>query len=737
MLTSQGSPILASYFTGRVNEIEDLTIALLTQRARPIFAALCGIAGIGKTQMAIEYINQFGHQYESVVWLNASSRETLRLEVSALVQRLALRSMNVDDPFTLLKCWLQTQENWLLILDDCSDLMCLEQIVPVTGYFSAASWEHVLITTRQQAAGTTISTAISLGPLSEEEGVSFLLRRAGYFPKIPVNQVPSETFDQAAAIVRTMDGLPLALDQAGAYLYTTGESLLAYLDRFMKEPKVLLRQRGVLNQSHPASVLTTLTHEFSAIAHHRKSRDILHLLAFFPFEWQSSELFVRFLCKDQMEFDEAIRVLRQHSLILREKAIRLPRIVQITLRATLTTSQQRFWASKVVLLVNRAFPEVVFTTWKECERYLSQAQYCATLLTDFQLMLPEGASLLQRVGFYCLHQASYVEANRLLAQALDMYEQLQGNPLDIARTLNALGLVYYHQARYTEAEVTLIRALDFREQTLGSNDLQTAESLHNLALVYGIQERYTEAERLYQRVLSIEERALGPDHSDTARTLSNLGLVYFKQGNFAQAEAAYQHARSIYARSLIANHPDHMYPLDGLGAIAEEKGDFQQAKTYYQQVLAIAEEAFGQNHPEIAHSLNKLADIAEVEGEDQHAEKLYQRALSISEQALGREHPDIALFLNNLAFLTEKQGNTQLAENYYQRSLAIYEQTLGMEHAMVADVLTNLALLFCRNNTDGARVVPFLQRALDIRERVFGPTHPQTIKSRANLEKCQ
>ena len=127
----------------------------------------------------------------------------------------------------------------------------------------------------------------------------------------------------------------------------------------------------------------------------------------------------------------------------------------------------------------------LFTTWEECERYLPQAQHCATLIRDFQLSLKEGGLLLERLGSYYYQHGYYTEAETCLTQALSLQEHHRyRDPLDIAQTLNSLGLFYQRQARYQDAEELHQRALELRERMLGPDHPKTAESLHNLAVLY-------------------------------------------------------------------------------------------------------------------------------------------------------------------------------------------------------------------------------------------------------------
>lgn len=669
--------------------------------------ALYGISGIGKTLLATEYATRQQDKYKSILWLNAASHDLLHANMLSLAELLGIsitKDMDEQQHFAAIQRWLHHHDQWLLVLDNLDDFQLLDQLVP------PQSGGHVLIITHSQATGS-LAHAISVEALDNNEAALLLLRRAKRIP-------PQGSYDdvaaqddylQALAIAQEVEGYPLALDQAGAYIEETQRTLSSYLALYQEHRAKFLGMRGRFPNDHPEPVTTTLLLTFEKIA--QINPDALELLRFFAFlhpDALPDEMLLhgasslnngtlRTLAGDPFVLDAAIATLRRFSLVHRladTTTLNMQRTVQAVIRQDLSKKLQRQFASQAVRLINAIFPEVRFATWQGCERYLSQAEHCSGLIRDFQLTLKEGCQLLERLGSYSLQRGCYTEADAYLTQALHLQEQLpNGASSEMAQILNSLGLLYQRQARYQEAEALHQRALELRKRLLGPEHPKTAESLHNLAMLYGDQGEYRRAEQLYLRVLSIEEQAKGADNPDIARTLNNLALMYYHQELYAQAKETYQRTLSIYERTLPANHPDIIYPLDGLGALAEVEQNYHQAEQFYQRAFVICEQTLGDQHPETAHCLNKLADIAEAQRNDQLAETLYQRALAIGEQALGPEHPDVALFLNNQGFLASKQKQYHQAKQLYQRALDIYRQVLGPAHPDTMSVLHNLEQL--------------------------------------------
>jgi hypothetical protein len=112
----------------------------------------------------------------------------------------------------VVKRWLREHHQWLLILDNADDLGM------VSGFLPETYPGHILLTTRAMAMGR-LAKRIELDRMEQAEGTLFLLRRAGILEAgDPIDKVSSRDQANALSIVQAMDGLPLALDQAGAYI---------------------------------------------------------------------------------------------------------------------------------------------------------------------------------------------------------------------------------------------------------------------------------------------------------------------------------------------------------------------------------------------------------------------------------------------------------------------------------------------------------------------------------------
>jgi len=723
-------------FTGREHILERLAtmFSIGETRASTQPLAISGLGGIGKTQTTIEYAYRYREQYRQVLWARADTPENLIQDYVAIARLLQLPEQQLQDQPQIVdavKRWLREQRQWLLILDNADDLGMVRDFLPKT-YTG-----HILLTTRAQAMGR-LARRIELDHMVQAEGTLFLLRRVGILEaEEPLDKVSSRDQATALAIVKEMDGLPLALDQAGAYVEETGCGLAGYLTRYQQRWTELLKARGENTSDHPESVATTWSLSFEKVEQaNPAAADLLRLCAFLaPDAIPEEEIVIegaadltpmlKSLASDPFLLDAAIKELLRYSLIKRnaeEKLLSLHRLVQTVLKDAMVEEVQHAWAERAVRAVNRAFPAVEFENWDQCRRMLTHAQACADLISQWNIKLPEAASLLYRTGSFLYAHGQYVETEPFLQGTLDIGEQSLGpDHPDVAIYLNDLAWLFMRNLdKKAEAETLIQRALVINEQNFGNDHPNTANTLHSLGQLYWGQ-KPDQAELLFQRVLAIRERTLGPDHPLTANTIHALAALYREQGRYAEAEPLYQRALVIKEQTLRPDHPDIAGLLSNMAQLYGNQSKYAEGETLLQRALMIEEQAFGPNHPLSVTTLNRMANLYEVQGKHEQAEALYKRALAIGEQAYGPDRVDYWT-LDGLAHLYWHQGKYAEAEQLFQRSVAISEQTLGPDHHYTATILSNLAN-FYHDQGKYAEAEPLYQRALAIKEQALIPDH--------------
>jgi transcriptional regulator with XRE-family HTH domain len=271
------------YFTGREEILMRLhnALTITTKKAVAITQphAISGLGGIGKTQAVIEYAYRYSDEYKAILWARADSRESLISEVVALATLLDLPEKNEADKNKVVAAvmrWLQNAKGWLLIFDNADDLEIVSEFLPARGA------GHTLLTTRSQATGKNIK-GIEIEKMGREESALLLLRRAKLIAEDDTLDAATQAQRKdAEAICELMDGLPLALDQAAAYIEENECSLQDYLSLYQTHRTALLNRRGTFSKrDYPKPVVTTWSLSFEQVQENNPAAaDLLRLCAF-------------------------------------------------------------------------------------------------------------------------------------------------------------------------------------------------------------------------------------------------------------------------------------------------------------------------------------------------------------------------------------------------------------------------------------------------------------------------
>jgi NB-ARC domain len=294
------------------------------------------------------------------------------------------------------KRWLQEHSGWLLILDNADDLTMVRDFLP------SADKGHILLTTRAQAMGRN-ARRIELERMEPEEGALFLLHRATILdPDAPLNAASKTDREAAREISMAMDGLPLALDQAGAFIEETQSSLSDYLQFYHTRQDELLRLCAFLDPDLiQEEIITRGASELGSV--------------------------LQPVATDSIKLNEAMGALLAYSLVRRnpDHTLTVHRLVQAVLKHGMNKSTQRRWAERAVRAVNLAFPEVEYENWLACQSYIPHVLACAALIEEWEMALPEAAQLLNNAGYYLKESAQYEQAEPLLQRARAIREREQ------------------------------------------------------------------------------------------------------------------------------------------------------------------------------------------------------------------------------------------------------------------------------------------------------------------------
>ena len=706
--------------------------------------AVTGLGGMGKTQVACEFVYRYGHYFAGgVFWLSFANEQVIPSEIAvchtALGQELPLdiASLPLNEQLLLVLGAWQNELPRLLIFDNCEEDSILARWRPPTGGC------RVLLTSRRAHWAPELGVqTLSLEGLQRQESIT-LLRQ--YRPDL--------LSTEGDAIADELGDLPLAIHLTGSFLHRyrntqtgTAATYLSQLRQYAPLQHISLQGKGTTFSAtnHEQNIERTFALSYDRLdTSDATDAEAIHILTraacFAP--GQPIPRFLLFACvqqkevtlEDEMTFEDALERLTSLGLLenLEDRMLRLHRLLVAFTRMHLgKTGQEARDAVERALLntTNQLNEENDLVSLLPLQPHLYAVTDAAKLRLDEQ-----AAALCKALGTYLMKLGNYRQAYPYLQRALDIRENILGpeHP-DTALSLHDLADLYFDQRDYEHAYSYLDRTIAIQRKALNAEHPDLAWSLHDLGVLYTTSGKYEQAESFFQQALSIYEKIYGPEHPKTAWILDDLAGSYTSQGLFDQARPLYDKVLAIRQKSLGPEHPDMAWILNDLANLYAYQKQYDQARPLYEQALTIRQKVLGPEHPDTATVLYNLAYFYADQGLYDEARPLYEQALAIRQKVLGPEHPDTAAVLNDLATLYANQAQYDQARPLYEQALAIRQKSLGPEHLDTAMTLNDLAnLYFNQAQYDEAR--SFYEQALAIFKKVLGPEHPSTAIVLNNL----
>ena len=309
-------------FTGRAGDLAILWVGLSAASTMTV-QAVHGMGGVGKTELVLEYAHRHAAEYDIVWWFEAEQSAAIPDRVSELATELGIP--DVTDPEVTRRAVLmelRRRNRWLLIFDNAENVDQVRSLLP-------GGSGHVLVTTRR-AGFRAIGGVLDLDPLERADAKALLRHRC-----------PSLTDTDADRLAERLGDLPLALDQAAAYLDHTGLPAREYLDLLGADPDKLLARPGGSDQTVKTVWSLSIEHLVQAVP---ATVALLEICAWLAPEPIPLDLFTAHpehlagplatAAQDQLAFTDTVAALMDYSLARRTMdALVVHRLVQEVTRS--------------------------------------------------------------------------------------------------------------------------------------------------------------------------------------------------------------------------------------------------------------------------------------------------------------------------------------------------------------------------------------------------------------------
>jgi tetratricopeptide (TPR) repeat protein len=302
-------------------------------------------------------------------------------------------------------------------------------------------------------------------------------------------------------------------------------------------------------------------------------------------------------------------------------------------------------------------------------------------------------------------------------------------------TSDNLNWLLFHSAWYLRkignyelSEKRAAWSLKISHGRLGERHPSTLTSMANLASTYQNQGRWNEAEKLQVQVMETRTRVLGKEHPDTLTSMANIASTYRDQGRWNEAEKLQVQVMEIRRRVLGEEHPSTLTSMTNLASTLWNQGRWNEAEKLEVQVMETSSRVLGKEHPSTLTSIANLVLTYQNQGRWNEAEKLEVQVMETSPRVLGEEHPDTLISIANLASTLWNQGRWNEAEKLNVQVMETSSRVLGEEHPNTLTSMANLAFIMKSQDRNEEAMI-LMGQCVNLRKMTLGIEHPDTESS--------
>lgn len=715
-----------------------------------------GLGGVGKTQLALNYIQKSKVPYTVRAWFYSENSEALKSQYIDFAKTLGIngREPSFEDAKTYVNQWLKQNPGWLLVYDNAANYEDIKNYLPDQG-------GNIIITTRNQVWPNTFKV-IDIDIMSEAEAIELISSLLKHH----------NTLDQEGAamqeLVKKLGYLPLALAQAAAFIDQSSIRISNYLQLYKTHEQLLLQEDAKPIGTDHLPVAATWNISLRAIANEAKNfqsssnpLNLLMLCAYLAPERIPKQMLLTWISEKypgqnaEILLAKFINKLRQYSMITinDNESITIHRLVQSVLREqhqylpenlkqlietpTVEWFNGMFRAFNKVLLIKNHIIEVE-------QRMLQLLPHLQTFINHYDELWPNQSSLeLGKILYNVAHILRFYLGETQLSKnyytrALSIQRKyyIKDN-IEIAKTLVGLGNVYRESGDHELAKKLLTEALYIVENQ-GEKGLQQIEIpriLHNLASVHRRSGDPLTAKVLLERALKLCEAnphttlaGLAGEHIEVSLILTKLGNVYVDLGNTKKAKEILKQAIMTGQEHYGKNHIWVSDPMHSLGNTYLSEGHYQEACKILEEIFKIRENYYGKDHRWVGILLTNLGHCYAKMGNTKQGIQLLERALEIVKKSYGDHYIRVSLAQKHLAEAYLLSGNYPLAKKLLLQALSTEEKYYTSNFSEIANTLLLISELYLKLG-DLEQAKHFFERAVAIKRKLYDENSPELGKA--------
>jgi tetratricopeptide (TPR) repeat protein len=740
------------HFTGRVKELETLGRNLDSQQS-PHVQVISGPGGVGKTELATEYIHRNIDRYDIVWWIRAEHHDRVREALVSLARRLEPRLVGTDSnrdrtiAAVFEKLQAEPGPSWLLVYDNVANPFDLERYLP-----ASRPEGHIIVTLRQRNwPSSPKADPVEVSPFTEEEAISFLRQRV---PSLARQDAPGRAaqeegarrVDEAARLAAELGYLPIAIDHAAAYLTETARSVDDYLTRFKQNAHSLLKEEHGGSDPHDhVSGTWALSNELLT----DDARHLFNLCAFFSPEPIAAKLFLQDMTgiddppglaeflSSSPRFRAAATQLHRLSLAKVDAArdlIQMHRVVQAVTQGRLREDhidQYHAYRRAVDALLAKSNPGNPDHSGGDAIYDLSLQH----LESDYRFLRTRNPALRDLIidQVRRLHlRGAHVEAMQFGQDALEVWrERLGEDDLKVLTLAVEVAVAMYRADRTADAHELIGRIQPFLEHYSEGDGFKVSllcESIYGAIL--RARNQFREALDRDERLLAKFGIAFGGVHERTLNTRSNVALGYRLLGNFRKALEIDQRTYEDRREVLGANARETLFSHNAVARDLRGLGDYYESLDIARDVANAFDAAGGRENTWWLTASEQFATALRKAGYHWDALQQREHVLQRCRDYLGDDHIDTLTAATNLVndrrAVNDFTGAEELARETFERC-----QESSTPHDLLCAAQLNLAsVLRAAGSPDEALTND--RQATNGLIRTYGELHPFTLSANIN-----
>ncbi|EXA29858.1 hypothetical protein FOVG_18692 [Fusarium oxysporum f. sp. pisi HDV247] len=617
-------------FVGRDDVLMKLQSLLFETNSRK--AALVGLGGIGKTQIALQlayWIKEKKRDY-SVFWVPALSSASFEQACVQIMDACDISTTNNNkvDAVESVRQYLSSKRagKWLLVVDNADDAQTvMDSVGTESGIYRSlpqSDQGQILFTTRYRKVAVSVAgrNILDVPAMDRDEARSYLKEAL-------IQEMSSSDEQVIDHLLTLLTYLPLAITQAAAYLNENQISLTEYLQLF---------------ENTDRDRIELLSAEFQDDTRYEQSQDPVVITWF-------------------MSFNQIRRADELASRILMFLAYVEPKAVPQSMLPE-GESQQQLTRALGTLCGYRFLDRR--GSKNESEKEQSQAAI-ARLEEVFPTDEWENRDLWRQ---YLPH------AIKLLGCAEDDWSK------ELCKLGYWAGRCLLVDGRVTEAEKLLEHVVTIRETTLAENHPDRLASQHVLSMAYQANGQIKEAVKLIEHVVAVRNTTLAENHPDRLTSQHVLAIAYEANGQIEEAVKLIEHVVAVRYTTLAESHPSRLASQHALAIAYEANGQIEEAIELIEHVVAVERTTLAEGHPSRLASQHELARVYEANGQIEEAIELIEHVVAVRRTTLAKNHPDRLASQHELAGAYQTNGQIKEAVKLLEHVVAVERTTLAEGH---------------------------------------------------------